>query len=91
MTTRGYEYIEQLEKRIAEAKEELASQEDYAAGLESIIDKFCVAMDKINNLAVSWAEGGPYEDANAESLKAMTEIEELSRLPENRKEVPPNA
>ena len=41
-------------------------------------------LDKINNIAVGFVEGGPYEDANRIALTAMLAIDELSRLPKNK-------
>lgn len=65
-----------------EINEEISSREDYIIGLNAVIEKMRFILNKINNIAIEWVESGPYEDANAESLKKMCEIEKLSRIPQ---------
>ena len=84
MNTHDYEYVEALKKRLTEARKNYNASRDYAIRLESTINRFGGALDKINNIAVGFVEGGPYEDANRIALTAMLAVDELSRMPERK-------
>ena len=50
------------------------------------VERLQNAMNKVDSIAVGFVEAGPYEDANAMALHAMTTIEQLSRMPDPPKE-----
>lgn len=43
-------------------------------------EEFVTVLNRINNIAVGFIEGGPYEDANSVALVAMQKIDGLSKL-----------
>lgn len=54
--------------------------------MEEFGGRLIIRLGRINNLAVGFVESGPYEDANAEALKVMQQIDRLSVMPEPPKE-----
>lgn len=69
------------EKAIRECGKCGEDHKQLAEWLKELV-KLKARMVKINNIAVRWHENGPYEDANAEGLEKMMEIEALSSLEE---------